>query len=55
MGKTCRLRLKVRMLEVADEQRNWTASNERQCGSKDARAEQYLLSLYFLQLGSLVA
>lgn len=55
MGKTCRLRLKVRLLGVADKQRSWTASSERQHGSKDAGAVQFLLSLYFLQLDSLVA
>ena len=45
----------TRMLEVPDEQRSWTASSERRCDSKDGGAVQFLLSLYFLQLGSFVA
>lgn len=40
---------------MPDEQRSWTASSERRCDSKDGGAAQFLLSLYFLQLGSFVA
>lgn len=30
----------TRMLEVADEQRSWTASSESQCDSKDAQFQR---------------